>query len=118
MPELDSIDHIAIAVEDVPAALDWYKRRFHCEVTYQDDTWAFLQFGNVRLALVITSQHPAHIAFVSREAEKSGALKLHRDGTRSCYVTDPAGNSVEIIAADPVDDQETRLAAACPNEPA
>ena len=30
---------------------------------------------------------------------KFGALKLHRDGTRSCYVTDPAGNSVEILAA-------------------
>ncbi|MDP9055329.1 MAG: VOC family protein [Acidobacteriota bacterium] len=100
MPELDSIDHIAIPVENVATALEWYRNKFHCEVTYQDDTWAFIQFGNVKLALVIPAQHPAHIAFVSPEAEKSGALKLHRDGTRSCYVTDPAGNSIEIIAAD------------------
>jgi catechol 2,3-dioxygenase-like lactoylglutathione lyase family enzyme len=100
MPELDSIDHIAIPVENVATALDWYKSKFKCEVTYQDDTWAFIKFGNIKLALVIPSQHPAHIAFVSPEAEKSGTLKLHRDGTRSCYVTDPAGNSIEIMAAD------------------
>jgi catechol 2,3-dioxygenase-like lactoylglutathione lyase family enzyme len=100
MAELDSIDHIAIPVENVATALDWYKKTFNCEVSYQDDTWAFIKFDNIKLALVIPSQHPAHIAFVSPEAEKSGALKLHRDGTRSCYVTDPAGNSIEIMAAD------------------
>jgi catechol 2,3-dioxygenase-like lactoylglutathione lyase family enzyme len=100
MAALDSIDHIAIPVENIATALDWYKKKFQCEVTYQDDTWAFIKFDNIKLALVIPSQHPAHIAFVSPEAEKSGALKLHRDGTRSCYVTDPAGNSIEIMAAD------------------
>jgi catechol 2,3-dioxygenase-like lactoylglutathione lyase family enzyme len=100
MADLDNIDHIAIPVENVATALDWYKSKFNCEVTYQDDTWAFLRFGNIKLALVIPGQHPAHIAFVSPDAEKSGRLKLHRDGTRSCYVTDPAGNSIEIMAAD------------------
>ena len=102
MPQPDAIDHVAIPVQDVAAAVEWYTRMFRCEVTYQDDTWAFLKFGNVKLALVIPSQHPAHIGFVSAEAEKFGALKLHRDGTRSCYVKDPAGNSVEILAADSV----------------
>jgi len=97
MRELDSIDHIAIPVQDVATALEWYKQKFNCEVTYQDDTWAFIKFGNVKLALVIPSQHPAHLAFVSPEAGKSGALKTHRDGTRSCYVRDPAGNSIEIM---------------------
>jgi catechol 2,3-dioxygenase-like lactoylglutathione lyase family enzyme len=98
MKQLDSIDHIAIPVEDVASAVDWYTRTFQCEVTYRDDTWAFLKFGNIKLALVIPSQHPAHIAFVSPEADKFGALKLHRDGTRSCYVKDTEGNSVEIMA--------------------
>lgn len=95
--QLDSIDHIAIPVQDVAASLAWYKEKFNCEVTYQDDTWAFIKFGNIKLALVIPSQHPAHIAFVSPDAEKAGPLKTHRDGTRSCYVTDPAGNSLEIM---------------------
>jgi catechol 2,3-dioxygenase-like lactoylglutathione lyase family enzyme len=99
MDQLDSIDHIAIPVQNVASAVDWYTRTFNCKVTYQDDTWAFMKFGNVKLALVIPEQHPAHVAFVSPEAEKFGALKLHRDGTRSCYVKDPAGNSIEILAA-------------------
>jgi catechol 2,3-dioxygenase-like lactoylglutathione lyase family enzyme len=98
MGALDSLDHIAIPVEDIAAAVDWYKREFRCQVTYQDDTWAFLKFGNIKLALVIPSQHPAHIAFVSPEAEKHGQLKAHRDGTRSIYVKDPSGNSIEIMA--------------------
>lgn len=98
MPQLDRLDHIAIPVEDVAQAAEWYKATFRCEVKYQDATWALLQFDNTSLALVIPSQHPAHIGFVSPEAEKFGALKTHRDGTRSCYVNDPAGNSVEILA--------------------
>ncbi len=97
---LDTIHHVAISVNDIKAAVDWYTRTFHCVVSYQDDTWAFLEFANLKLALVIPSQHPAHLAFVSPEAEKFGVLKPHRDGTRSCYVTDPAGNSVEIMAQD------------------
>ncbi|HEX4276678.1 MAG TPA: VOC family protein [Bryobacteraceae bacterium] len=94
---MDSIDHVAIPVKDVAASVAWYKRTFRCEVTYQDDTWAFLQFGNIKLALVVEEQHPPHIAFVSPKAAGFGELKLHRDGTRSCYVKDPAGNPVEIM---------------------
>lgn len=100
MKELDSIDHVAIPVEDIAASVDWYRKKFHCDIRYQDDTWALLAFDNIRLALVIPSQHPAHIGFVSPEATKFGALKTHRDGTRSVYVNDPSGNSVEILAAD------------------
>jgi hypothetical protein len=97
MQDLDSLDHVAVPVTDVAAAVEWYRGTFRCEVKYQDPTWAFLEFGNIRLALVIAEQHPPHIAFVSPVAEKYGALKLHRDGTRSCYVKDPAGNAVEIL---------------------
>jgi len=31
---------------------------------------------------------------------KFGVLSAHRDGTRSTYAKDPAGNSVEIMATD------------------
>ena len=96
--QLDAIDHIAISVKDINSAVQWYQEHFNCKVTYQDDTWAFLTFGNIKLALVIPEQHPPHLAFVSEDAEKYGPLKAHRDGTRSLYVNDPAGNSVEIMA--------------------
>jgi catechol 2,3-dioxygenase-like lactoylglutathione lyase family enzyme len=100
MPHLDSLDHVAIPVQDVPSSVDWYTRTFHCKVKYQDETWALLDFDNIRLALVIPSQHPAHIGILSGEAGKFGELKTHRDGTRSCYVKDPAGNAVEILDAE------------------
>jgi len=95
---LDAIDHVAVPVKNVKDAVDWYTRTFECDVRYQDETWALLGFSNVRLALVLPEQHPPHIGLVSNEADRFGALKMHRDGTRSCYVTDPAGNSVEILA--------------------
>ncbi len=97
---LDPVDHIAIAVPDVAAAVAWYTSNFRCDVRYQDDTWAFLAFENVKLALVVPAQHPPHLAFRRADAESFGPLKTHRDGTRSVYVRDPAGNSIEILAAD------------------
>ena len=98
---LDPIDHIAIPVKDkdsLKSTVDWYLSTFKCEVEYQDETWAFLRFGNIKLAFVIPEQHPAHLAFVSAKAEEFGPLKTHRDGTRSIYIDDPAGNTIEIMA--------------------
>ena len=97
---LDAVHHVAIAVDDVAEAVGWYQDRFRCKVAYQDPTWALLQFANMRLALVIPSQHPPHIAFEHAQAEQFGPLKAHRDGTRSTYIADSAGNPVEILAQD------------------
>lgn len=96
-PKLDTIDHVAVAVTDVAEAVKWYQEQFKCEVEYQDKTWAFLSFHNIKLALVVPNQHPSHIAFVSEHAQTYGKLKKHRDGTSSVYIKDPAGNSVEIM---------------------
>lgn len=98
--KLAAIDHIAIPVTDVAASVNWYTSNFNCIIEYQDDTWAFLKFDNIKLALVVTHQHPPHVAFVSPDAESYGTLKKHRDGTRSIYIKDPAGNAVEILAED------------------
>ena len=100
MPPLDALHHVAISVNDIAQAVDWYTKTFQCKVSYQDATWAMLEFANLKLALVLPEQHPPHLAFVHPEAEKFGTLKAHRDGTRSVYVRDPAGNSIEILAQD------------------
>jgi catechol 2,3-dioxygenase-like lactoylglutathione lyase family enzyme len=97
MDQFDRLDHVAIPVQEVAAAVAWYTQTFRCKVKYQDATWALLGFDNVDVALVVPSQHPAHLGFMSPEAAKFGELKTHRDGTRSCYVKDPAGNAVEIL---------------------
>ena len=94
---LDSIHHVAIEVDDLERSLHWYLDRFQCRVSYSDETWALIDFDNMSLALVTPGQHPPHIGFVSKEALNIGQLRTHRDGTRSIYVNDPAGNAVELI---------------------
>jgi catechol 2,3-dioxygenase-like lactoylglutathione lyase family enzyme len=93
---VDTLDHIAVVVPNIAQAIDWYTKTFECEVSYQDDTWAFIEFENVKLALVVKGQHPPHMAVMRKDAETFGQLTEHRDGTKSCYIEDPAGNSVEV----------------------
>ena len=95
--KLDSLHHVAVTVKNIQRAVDWYKEKFSCEVIYQDQTWAFLQFENVKLALVVAEEHPSHVAFEREDAEKFGALRSHRDGTQSIYIQDSEGNPVEIL---------------------
>lgn len=94
---LDAVHHVALAVDDVQAAVDWYIARFRCRVEYQDATWAMLRFDNLRLAFISGGRHPPHLGFLRPDAEQFGELKPHRDGTRSVYVEDPAGNAVEML---------------------
>ncbi len=94
---LDTLHHAAIRVKDVKETVEWYTKRFRCEVEYQDVSWAMLAFENVRLAFVIAEQHPPHIAIVGDPAA-FGEPKIHRDGTSSVYVKDPNGNNVEVMA--------------------
>lgn len=79
--------------------IEWYTKNFNVEVTYQGNTWAMLQFKNISLALVIPKQHPAHIAFESREAEQFGALTNYRDGTQSVYISDTENHFIEVMKA-------------------
>ncbi|MCW5821221.1 MAG: VOC family protein [Cyanobacteria bacterium TGS_CYA1] len=96
-PNLDKIDHIAVQVEDIGQAVSWYQNTFNCNVEYQDDTWAMLAFSNIKIALVISAQHPVHIGIVRPDASNFGKLKTHRDGTESCYVSDPSKNILEVL---------------------
>ena len=93
---LRKIDHIAIQVDDIRESVKWYRNKFKCEVIYEDDTWAFLQYENIKMALVVEDEHPYHIAF---ETDDKGALggTLHRDGSISRYIKDPSGNTIELI---------------------
>lgn len=96
-PDLDALHHVAIPVQDVARAVDWYRRQFRVRVAYQDGTWALLKFANTSLALVIPGQHPPHIGVVHPDARRFGELKTHRDGTASVYLKDSEGNAVEIM---------------------
>ena len=94
---LDTLHHVAIEVQNIEASVNWYREKFRCDVVYQDETWAMLQFSNVQVAFVLPHQHPPHLGFTSPKAEEHGELKTHRDGTRSIYISDPSGNAVELL---------------------
>lgn len=98
-PTLDTLHHVALQVEDIPRAVAFYRTTFGCTVEYEDASWAMLRFGNARLALVLPGQHPPHVAIVRADARSFGRLTGHRDGTRSIYIVDPWGNSIEVLDA-------------------
>ena len=94
---LDTMDHVAVTVGDIRETVDWYREHFQCRVAYQDETWALVEFANIRLAFVLASQHPDHFAVIGNPSAY-GEPKRHRDGTSSVYIQDPNGNNVEILA--------------------
>ena len=98
------LDHVALPARDIAASVRWYTEEFGAQVLYQDATWAFLQVGQGKIALVTPSQHPPHVAIRVGEAELAEAAReagkpvdQHRDGTRGIYRSDPDGNQVELI---------------------
>ena len=68
--KLDKIHHLAITVNNITDGVKYYTENFQIEVLHQDETWGFLQFGNIKLALVLPGKHPPHIAFLKDDAEK------------------------------------------------
>jgi len=100
MATLDALHHVAVQVQDLDRALDWYRQRFRLEVIYRDPTWALLRLANTHLALVIPAEHPPHLALSHPDAARFGTLTSHRDGTRSVYIEDSEGNTVEIMQAE------------------
>ncbi|MEO6202993.1 MAG: VOC family protein [Nitrospirales bacterium] len=95
--KLDTIHHVAIPVPNVAKAVEWYTSRFNCCVDYIDESWALLGFANTKLALVLPREHPSHFALSRPDANKFGDLITHRDGLNSVYITDPFGNSIEVL---------------------
>jgi catechol 2,3-dioxygenase-like lactoylglutathione lyase family enzyme len=98
------LDHVAVPSSDIEQSVQWYTRQFGATVLYQDKTWAFLQVGGNKLALVTPGQHPPHVAFSVTEEQLDSASKQsgvsidkHRDGSKGIYIQDPYGNAIELI---------------------
>ena len=94
---MDKIHHIAIQVKNIEESVNWYKENFDVEVSYQDKTWAMINFENTALALVIPEEHPFHFAIETKQVESFGTPKKHRDGTSSVYIKDIDGNNLEML---------------------
>src|SRR2546423_15719072 len=103
-----TFDHVAVPSNDIAASVEWYRSKFGATVIYQDATWAFLNVGGQKLALVTPAQHPPHVALSVTEdqlqkasADAGVAIDKHRDGTRGIYIHDPSGNAGQLICFPP-----------------
>ena len=91
------LDHIAIVVDNPAEAADWYISNFDATMIYADETWAFVQLDNIKLAFVVKTQHPPHFAFEVDSFEEGDKVKKHRDDSESVYKRDPWGNIYELV---------------------
>ena len=96
------IDHIAILVDDLKLAEEWYMKRVNGSVTFRDDKYIRIQVGNTNLALIDKKHypHPHFGILVENIADlplELGETVYHRDGTTGVYVKDPFGNYLEYI---------------------
>jgi hypothetical protein len=62
--KMKKIDHIAHQVDEPRQAAAWYCENFGAEALYVDDTWAVVQFENIKLAFVMRGQHPPTYSFI------------------------------------------------------
>jgi catechol-2,3-dioxygenase len=99
-------DHTALISKDIPADIAWYRSLYpNLAIMYQDETWALLDIGGSKIALVTKGQHPYHTALkVSSRSELdelsaryNAPIVEHRDRSLSFYTKDPSGNAVEIV---------------------
>jgi catechol 2,3-dioxygenase-like lactoylglutathione lyase family enzyme len=52
------LHHVAIRVDDIQKAADWYTETLSASISYQDNSWALLEVKNTCLALVLPEQLP------------------------------------------------------------
>jgi len=99
-------DHVAFVVKDVAEAVGFYNATFDgVEVLYLDESWAFISVDGMKIAFVIESQHPPHLAMriddksqFEAEAMRHGKkVSVHRDLSESFYFNDPSGNMIEVM---------------------
>jgi len=96
--KLDNIDHIAIKVKNIEESLRWYESKFKCKRLYVDQSWGLIQFNNIKLALVISSQHPNHFAVIDDSICLDSKSVTHRDGSVSKYIADKDNNIIELLS--------------------
>ncbi|TAL09611.1 MAG: VOC family protein [Nitrospirae bacterium] len=124
-PPLQGLRHLALRVRDIRKAKDFYLRIFGMKVVWEPDPQnCYLSSGTDNLALHEMAAQPAegqasapaspldHFGFIAGNpqvvdawqawAEQNGVtivkpVKRHRDGSYSCYLADPDGNTIQIL---------------------
>jgi catechol 2,3-dioxygenase-like lactoylglutathione lyase family enzyme len=124
-PPLQGLRHLALRVRDIRKAREFYQRVFGMKVVWEPDPQnCYLSSGTDNLALHEIAQTDVlgkmptldspldHFGFIASTpqvvdawatwAGQNGvaivkAPKQHRDGSYSCYLADPDGNTIQIL---------------------
>jgi extradiol dioxygenase family protein len=95
------VDHIAILVDDLEIASEWYTSKLNAQVSFKDKKYIRIKLKNTNIALIDKKHYPhAHIGVLVENIDDLPAEGLrveHRDGTVGVYVEDPFGNYLEYI---------------------
>lgn len=101
------INHVALAVGDIEAALDFYRDLFRIELRGRTDSMAFLDMGDQFVALAETDAETdgddhRHFGLVVDEIDavrrRLDELGVERLGTDGLDFRDPWGNRVQVVA--------------------
>jgi len=99
---MNTVDHIAILVEDLEKSQAWYEKSCGATLIFEDHKYKRMAMGNTTIALIDKKHYEyAHFAIIVENyadlPSDKGEVVHHRDGTTGCYVKDPDGNVVEFI---------------------
>ncbi len=99
---MSTVDHIAILVDDLKIAEEWYLNKMDAFVSFRDEKYIRLTTKNTNIALIDKNHYEhAHFAILVNNKEdlpiNEGKVVEHRDGTVGVYVKDPFGNYLEYI---------------------
>jgi lactoylglutathione lyase len=106
MARLVGINHVALEVDDVDAALTWYRRFFEFELRGRAGTqMAFIDMGDQFIAIAAgRSQAPDEARHFGLVVDNMEAVRvaLRRDGVEvassgSLDFRDPWGNNVQVV---------------------
>jgi len=109
-PRLVGMNHVALEVDDIDRALDFYGRLFDIELRSRSDTAAFIDLGDQFLALMKgrtqTHDNARHFGLVVDDKEATRRV-LEAAGIeiipgRRLDFLDPFGNRVEIVQYDQI----------------
>ena len=87
----------AVRVGDLERAVAWYTEHFVCEVVREADGCATLAFGEVLLHLRSWDQDLPSVSIVSPDVAELGPSHRRQDGVRALQLTDPWGNTIEVV---------------------
>lgn len=122
LPPLRGLRHLALRVRDISKAKEFYVKFFGMKVVWEPDLEnCYLSSGTDNLALHqvadkiedaeksnpldhfgFIAETPAAVDNWTQWAMQNGARivkapRQHRDGSYSCYLADPDGNSIQIL---------------------